>query len=432
MPVKVFALFPLIVIVAVLGAIVLAGLVTAFSRRTHPAVRVILAIPLTIVALAVGLLVLYRYFGVVEHATVTKQRATPRPPVRQAAPVDWDDSDTIDVRSVEETAIVPANGNKKNSNMAELLGDALRNAVGFGNRRQAELERQMQAQRDVFQEQMGALKSAQSQGMAKVQSELRRVQAEVMRVATGATPAPMVGKAKAPPPSTPAAKTAEETLVANAAVAKATPSKPAPAAPTPAATAAAAPTAAALAPKDLVPTDQRPEWADQPARLENGRILVTTSPYPTGAECDAALVDLLDRNVKKYVAHRLGPEAAEEVRLPLDHLRTRVVKSYWLQPVTLSMGKMVQLHALMQFDHDANLLIDQQWRQVQATRRNSYAERRIWIAAGGLAALLYLLAIAYGYLRVDLSTKGAYRWRLRLAATTLIAVPTLALLLTLP
>ena len=51
------------------------------------------------------------------------------------------------------------------------------------------------------------------------------------------------------------------------------------------------------------------------------------------------------------------------------------------------------------------------------------------MAGGGLAAVLWLLAVMYGYLRVDLKTGGAYRGRLRFAAVLAILGPVAAALL---
>ncbi len=71
---------------------------------------------------------------------------------------------------------------------------------------------------------------------------------------------------------------------------------------------------------------------------------------------------------------------------------------------------------LVGFDAKAAEKIRNAWNQVLVKER----VRRL--ACVGIV-LLSLLAITWAYLRLDLSTAGRYRWRLRLAAATaLVAV----------
>jgi hypothetical protein len=58
--------------------------------------------------------------------------------------------------------------------------------------------------------------------------------------------------------------------------------------------------------------------------------------------------------------------------------------------------------------------------RILEARQGALIARRLWLAGVGLTAALALLAVLYGYLKIDLATAGGYRGRLRLAAATAI------------
>jgi len=167
------------------------------------------------------------------------------------------------------------------------------------------------------------------------------------------------------------------------------------------------------------PTEtNRPSWVDAPAGLVNGvyQTVVTVGPYKTADECEQNLDQKLQEAVEEYAARRLGPEAASRIRLPPEYVRRRLIKHQWAETFlspTPSIGSMVQLHVLLTFDREFTEQLDLAWKRVLV------AERVRW-AGIGLAGILALLAVAYGYLKVDLATRGMYRWRLRLAAAVMI------------
>jgi len=74
---------------------------------------------------------------------------------------------------------------------------------------------------------------------------------------------------------------------------------------------------------------------------------------------------------------------------------------------------MFNLHALLRFDGQTDKLLQSQWGETLAMGRV--------VGSGAiLGAVLVLLTVVWGYLKIDLATAGAYRWRLRLAAAALI------------
>ncbi len=168
--------------------------------------------------------------------------------------------------------------------------------------------------------------------------------------------------------------------------------------------------------------DERPEWVDweEGVPYKAGKacqMRIAVGPYSTRSECNQKLPERLHEAIDQYVAVYAGPEAREKVRLPLDYIQSRLVQAEW--PETVDIGipgvSAIQLHVLLEFDHEANATITEQWDRAVVNGRLA--------GIGGLAAgVLLLLSAVYGYLKIDLATKGAYRGRLRLAATGLILI----------
>ncbi len=174
-----------------------------------------------------------------------------------------------------------------------------------------------------------------------------------------------------------------------------------------------------------VPADTRPGWVDAPRWDPNYDVyqkVVSVGPYLTREECEQALPDEFDRAVADYIAGQWGPNAALNVSLPAEHVRKRMIYGEWVEtiqnPLDPSMrellgpgsqGPMMRLYMLVQFDRNANELIQEQWRQVVVVDR-------LWYIGTVVAMLLALLAIAYVLLRVDTTTAGACRGRLAFGA----------------
>jgi hypothetical protein len=180
--------------------------------------------------------------------------------------------------------------------------------------------------------------------------------------------------------------------------------------------------------------DDRPEWVDwEPGKLRKigsaCQMVISVGPYSSRLECDQKLPDELHAAVRKYAAARLGPNPGAHVRLPLEYLRSHVVLAEWeeqTQVLITPRGQipekyvpMTQLHVLMQFDHQVNTLIEQEWDKV-------VARERIAIAGVSTGVVLLLLGLVYAYLKIDVSTGGRYRGRLRLAAAALLIVMVVA------
>jgi hypothetical protein len=125
----------------------------------------------------------------------------------------------------------------------------------------------------------------------------------------------------------------------------------------------------------------------------------------TEAECVANLDDELEKAFSRYVQRRQGTEDAGEVQFPAGDLRKFIVRSSRDEVESGTLGPIIRNTAVVNFD-----------RAYQTFRLS----QRLWYVGGGLGAVLLLLSLAYGYLKIDLATGGAYRWRLRLAAATIL------------
>jgi hypothetical protein len=135
---------------------------------------------------------------------------------------------------------------------------------------------------------------------------------------------------------------------------------------------------------------------------------ISTDPYTTTLECEAKIPEVLQSAVYQFVERYLGRQWMGYVQLSPDQLRQLVVTEYE-ETKDFSVGKMTQVHLLLNFDKKVKTLIDE---AIHVRLFNNRAA----VAGAGFVALWLLLAVIWGYLKLDLSTKGAYRNRLRAAA----------------
>lgn len=162
-----------------------------------------------------------------------------------------------------------------------------------------------------------------------------------------------------------------------------------------------------------------PDWVGSgPGRVGGTyQMTVEAGPYATREECDEKLDAELQQAVDRYVATYLGPRAVGAVELPMAEIRHEIVQAEWLERPHSQLLKrdMYKLHVLLAFDRTVNERLREKWDDVVVTER-----------LGGVAVLgvllLSVLGVAYGYLKTDLATGGAYRGRLRAAALAVVVV----------
>lgn len=169
----------------------------------------------------------------------------------------------------------------------------------------------------------------------------------------------------------------------------------------------------------------RPAWVGQQPYKDNTVYCwpVVTDPRPDIEETLAdALPEAVRAAVGEYVQTKLdlGSAAARQAGFDPDYAIDRLVgNDLWAETVDTSFGPWVRLHALVKFDHQANQLLQERWAAAQMMRR-------LWGAGAATCAALFLLAVAYCYLKIDLITGGSRRWLLRFAAILVILFSILA------
>jgi hypothetical protein len=174
------------------------------------------------------------------------------------------------------------------------------------------------------------------------------------------------------------------------------------------------------------PAKNAPDWVSAPPQVVGDayRMAIVVGPWKNRQECDIDLPKELQKALDRYAELCLSEPAGARVALPYSFLRQEIVKDQWEEEIWSDSlnRKMTQLHVLLQFDSKVKDRIVEE-------RQRGIVTSRLWMGAAGLAAVLWLLAVIYGYLRLDLTTGGAYRGRLRFAAALAILGPVAAALL---
>ncbi len=169
----------------------------------------------------------------------------------------------------------------------------------------------------------------------------------------------------------------------------------------------------------LPDTPNRPSWVDLKPYKEGSVYCwpIATDPRPDVLEAEEeALPAALDDAVADYVRNKLklGSMASRQVHLDSDYLRNELVgEDIFIEPLSLSMGEFVRVHALVKFDREANSIIRERWDKQRLAGR-------LWSAGGFLAVVLLFLSLIYCYLKIDQVTGGSRRALLRFAAILVI------------
>jgi hypothetical protein len=159
-------------------------------------------------------------------------------------------------------------------------------------------------------------------------------------------------------------------------------------------------------PAEKVKTDDatpRPAWVDAPP-ARNGNVyqrVVTAGPYASRAECEEALDQQIESALADYADSYLGTGASRHVELPPGERRALLVREEWEEHLNSSVGKMVQLHARLEFSDPARQAIGRQWHAAQVHARLEYTA-----AAGG--GVLLLLSGVFGYLKLTGPRSGVH------------------------
>lgn len=162
----------------------------------------------------------------------------------------------------------------------------------------------------------------------------------------------------------------------------------------------------------------RPAWVDGvPHRVGNVyQTAIKIDPCPTREECEDELPEQARKAVAEYADTKLnfGPRIAQELQLPWNYIQKNIIKQQWPEPVaTVSYGTWVQLHALLEFDHEVRKHINDECNKL-------IVSRRLWYTGTGVVAGLALLSVLFAGLKIDQATGGSYRGRLGLAGVVAV------------
>jgi hypothetical protein len=155
----------------------------------------------------------------------------------------------------------------------------------------------------------------------------------------------------------------------------------------------------------------RPSWVDQPPQLQGNiyRLPVKSGLFVTKRECQKAVDAKTRLAVNDYIDELIEPGAARKISPDANFMR-QLQKELYAEVVTSTkVGPMQQVHVLIEFDDMARADLVKRWNAV-------IVSHRLGLVAIAASMVLGLLAIAFGYLKLDLQAAGQSRSRLRLAA----------------
>jgi hypothetical protein len=174
-------------------------------------------------------------------------------------------------------------------------------------------------------------------------------------------------------------------------------------------------------PTTLVIPPGRPEWVEAAPSETDGiaRFAISSEPWHKKADARRKLDEALVAQANEYITEQLGSPLATQ----FIHYDARTIKQRWVKPeniyeeqITVSIGPMYQVHALLEFDPNFRDDLDAKWTHFRATSR--LTQVGLFASAG-----LLLLASVFGYFRLDNATRGYYTGRLQfLTAAAILAV----------
>ncbi len=137
----------------------------------------------------------------------------------------------------------------------------------------------------------------------------------------------------------------------------------------------------------------RPAWVDTPptSTIKVFRRALVVGPYSTVEECTEQLRPALREAATEYVEHVTGGDTTQ-ISLPDGDLRAHVVRELWQEPFQSSVGPMVKLHALLEFDSSMQKQVEQLWRTARIHERLRYV-------GAAMAGVLICLSGAHVWLR---------------------------------
>lgn len=164
----------------------------------------------------------------------------------------------------------------------------------------------------------------------------------------------------------------------------------------------------------------RPAWVDSEPDYSSDvhTLYVGSGPFVSVAEANRALDKALVEATNAYVVEQLGSSFAKTI-LGYDAAKIKkrfVQKDLFREVITVSVGPMHQVHALLKFEPKFRADLEQRWAKVRGTSR---------LVQTGLfsAGSLLLLTTVFGFFRANQATRGSYARRLQfMTALAILAI----------
>ena len=173
----------------------------------------------------------------------------------------------------------------------------------------------------------------------------------------------------------------------------------------------------------------RPEWVGIAPRFVGNvyRTSVVSGPFSSTEECrveiDNEIPVIVCEYLDRIVDTRLAPvnltSAEKQLRklgITPDYIRSKIWRADYTEfvdssvnSIGMEMGKMQQLHVLLEFDDEVKYDLKQRW-------QDSLLKERLVTVGFGSSLLLIFLGLVFGYLKIDTATKGFYTRHLQVAA----------------
>jgi hypothetical protein len=154
-----------------------------------------------------------------------------------------------------------------------------------------------------------------------------------------------------------------------------------------------------------------PEWAKQGGGIASDGTyftVVKSGPHLKFDNCWNELRHQVDEALRNYRIRQFADYRFPMGRLP-EHVRNKLMTDHFLERGDSSVGETMTLYTRVAFTSEAT-------NAVRNWQTDQLAQNRTMCATifGGL--IVGLVAVAYGYFRIDTATLGYYTWRLRFVA----------------
>ena len=173
-----------------------------------------------------------------------------------------------------------------------------------------------------------------------------------------------------------------------------------------------------------------PEWIKTPRMVDGDTTLVVLSGKPDlSPQAAKQRVRKLAAAKLKEFFHLTYPNVGVEWSVPMNLVETAAIRQEFIEKRLHDLGpingEMHRVHLQLELSPKVRSKLHTIWKEsvdeFNVAQRETLVERRLWILGGLFGLVTLMLGTASAFLRLDASTDGAYRGRLKLAAVSLVA-----------